>query len=66
MPTRFSVNINMGNAKNDGESKRAECQNVCDVLERIAQAIMANQASGTVYDRNGLAHTFTYTPTASA
>lgn len=66
MATRFTVNINTGNNKNDGETKRSECQNVIDVLQRIEQAIMATQASGTVTDRNGLSHSFTYTPTASA
>ena len=66
MATRFTVTINTGNNKNDGESKRAEIQNIHDVLERMAVALMATQASGVVTDRNGLAHTFTYTPTAAA
>jgi hypothetical protein len=66
MATRFSVNINTGNNKNDGETKRSECQNIIDVLQRIEQSIMATQASGQVTDRNGLSHSYTYTPTASA
>jgi hypothetical protein len=66
MATRFAVTINMGNNKNDGETRRSECQQVIDVLQRIEQAIIATQASGSVTDRNGLAHSFTYTPTASA
>ena len=66
MATRFTVTINTGNNKNDGETRRSECQNVIDVLQRIEQAIMATQASGAVLDRNGLSHSFTYTPTAAA
>ena len=65
MATRFTVTINMGNVNNDGGSRRSECQCVIDVLQRIEQAIIATQASGTVTDRNGLAHSYTYTPTAS-
>jgi hypothetical protein len=65
MPTRFSVNINTGNNKNDGETRRSECANIIDVLQRIEQAIMASQASGTVTDRNGLSHSFTYVPSAA-
>jgi len=65
MATRLSVTINTGNNKNDGETKRSECQNVIDVLQKIEQALMATQASGTVLDRNGLSHSFTYTPTAT-
>ena len=65
MATRLSVTINTGNNKNDGETKRSECQNCADVLIRIAYMLQNTQASGVVTDRNGLAHSFTYTPTAS-
>ena len=65
MPTRLSVQINTGNGKNDGETRRAECQNVADVLLKVAAMLQTTQASGTVYDRNGASHSYTYTPTAS-
>jgi len=66
MAVRFSVSINTGNGKNDGETRRSELVQVLDVLQRIEQMVMATQASGTVVDKNGLAHTYTYTPTAGA
>ena len=65
MAVRFSVTINTGNGNNDGSWRRSECQNIIDVLQRIEQAIIATQASGSVTDRNGLAHSFTYNPTAA-
>jgi len=66
MATRLTVTINTGNNKNDGETRRAECQNAIDVLGMVATQLQNTQASGTVTDRNGLAHSYTYTPTASA
>ena len=66
MPTRLSVTVNTGNGKNDGETRRSECQNAIDVLGLVATALQNTQASGTVTDRNGLSHSFTYTPTAAA
>ena len=67
MATRLSVTINQGTNKNDGETRRAECANCADVLHRIADDLVKNQsASGTVTDRNGLSHSYTYTATASA
>jgi hypothetical protein len=66
MTTRLSVTINTGNNKNDGETKRSECQCCVDVLFKIAYMLQNTQASGTVTDRNGLAHSYTYTPTAAA
>ena len=66
MATRLSVTINTGNNKNDGETRRSECQNVVDVLLKIATMLQNTQTSGAVLDRNGLSHTYTYTPTASA
>ena len=66
MPTRLSVTVNTGAGKNDGETRRAECQNAIDVLGLVATALQNTQTSGTVTDRNGLAHSFTYTPTAAA
>ena len=65
MPTRLSVNINTGNNKNDGETRRSECQNVADVLVKVATMLQNTQASGVVYDRNGLSHSYTYSPSAS-
>jgi hypothetical protein len=66
MPTRLSVTVNTGAGKNDGETRRAECQNAIDVLGIVATALQNTQASGVVTDRNGVSHSYTYTPTASA
>jgi hypothetical protein len=66
MPTRLSVTVNTGAGKNDGETRRAECQNAIDVLGLVATALQNTQASGVVFDRNGLSHSYTYTPTSSA
>ena len=66
MPVRLTVQVNTGAGKNDGETRRAECQNAIDVLGLVATALQNTQTSGTVTDRNGLAHSFTYTPTAAA
>ena len=65
MATRLSVTINTGNNKNDGETRRSECQNCVDVLVKIATMLQNTQASGVVYDRNGLSHSYTYSPSAS-
>jgi hypothetical protein len=64
MPTRLSVTVNT-NGSNDGGSRNSECQQCADVLLRIAGMLSATQASGTVTDRNGFAHSYTYSPTAS-
>ena len=66
MPVRVTVTVNTGAGKNDGETRRAECQNAIDVLGLVATQLQNTQASGTVLDRNGLAHSYTYTPSASA
>jgi len=66
MATRLSVTINTGNNKNDGETKRSECSNCVDILLRIATMLQNTQASGVVLDRNGLSHSYTYSPTAGA
>jgi hypothetical protein len=63
MATRLSVTVNT-NGGSDGGSRNSECQQVADVLLRVAGMLMATQASGTVVDRNGFAHSYTYTPTA--
>jgi hypothetical protein len=66
MATRLTVQINTSANKNDGESRRSECVNAADVLMKIAAVLVSTHAtSGTVTDRNGLAHTFTYVPTAA-
>ena len=54
MATRLSVTINT-NGGSDGGTRNDECQQCADVLLRVA----------TVTDRNGFAHTYTYTPTAT-
>jgi hypothetical protein len=66
MATRLTVSINTGSNKNDGETRRSECQNCVDVLVRIAFMLQNTQASGTVTDRNGLAHSYTYTASAAS
>jgi hypothetical protein len=67
MPTRLTVTVNTGAGKNDGETRRAEIQNAIDVLGIVATALQNTQAtSGTVTDRNGVSHSYTYTPTAAA
>ena len=66
MATRLSVTVNTGASKNDGETRRAECQNAIDVLALVAVMLQNTQGSGVVFDRNGVSHSYTYTPTASA
>ena len=64
MAVRLSVTINT-NGGSDGGARNSECQQCADVLMRIAGALIASQASGSVTDRNGFVHTYTYTPTAA-
>ena len=68
MATRLSVTINTGNNKNDGETKRSETAQCCEMLERLAQYLGSTHAtSGTIKDRNGNATaTYTYTPSSAA
>jgi hypothetical protein len=68
MPTRLSVTIDQGAAGKDGETRRAELVQAVEALERVAQQLIATQAtSGNVSDRNGaVTGHWTYTPTASA
>ncbi|MGA8699653.1 MAG: hypothetical protein WB689_38680 [Xanthobacteraceae bacterium] len=66
MATRLTVTINTGANKNDGETRRAECVQAADVLEKVAQLLVSTHAtSGTVTDRNGVSHSFTYVPSAA-
>jgi hypothetical protein len=64
MAVRFTLTMNT--SITDGETMRAECTQIAEMLERVAQKVQsAHLASGTMADRNGLGTvTWTYTPTA--
>ena len=64
MPTRFV--LTMTTSISDGETMRAECTQIAEMLERAAQKIQStHQTTGTINDRNGNPTlTYTYTPTA--
>ena len=64
MAVRFTLTMNT--SITDGETMRAECTQIAEMLERTAQIIQPRQVtSGTINDRNGLGTvTFAYTPTA--
>ena len=64
MATRFV--LTMTTSVTDGETMRAECTQIAEMLERAAQKIQSTHAlSGTISDRNGLGTlTYTYTLTA--
>ena len=69
MPVRLTVNINTGNNKNDGETRRSETTACADMLAKVEQQLVTNPqiTSGTIADRNhNLTTTYTYTPTAAA
>jgi len=57
----------------DGESRRAECAAIADLLHRFEQVLVSTSGkgmvlSGSISDRNGGGGslTYVYTPTASA
>jgi hypothetical protein len=64
MATRFVLTMLTSNT--DGETMRAECTQIAEMLERAAQKIQSTHAlTGTINDRNGNPTlTCTYTPTA--
>jgi hypothetical protein len=64
MPTRFI--LTMTTSITDGETMRAECTQIAEMLLRTAQKIQStHQATGTINDRNGIGTvTYTYSPTA--
>jgi hypothetical protein len=64
MATRFVLTMLTSNT--DGETMRAECTQIAEMLERAAQKIQSTHAlTGTINDRNGNPTlTYTYTPTA--
>jgi hypothetical protein len=64
MATRFVLTMLTSNT--DGETIRAECTQIAEMLERAAQRIQSTHiATGTINDRNGNPTlTYTYTPTA--
>jgi len=64
MATRFV--LTMTTSITDGETMRAECTQIAEMLERAAQKIQStHQLTGTINDRNGIGSVvYTYTPTA--
>jgi hypothetical protein len=66
MAVRFTLTMNT--SITDGATMRAECTQIAEMLERVAQKVQsAHLVSGTMNDRNGLpTTTWTYTPTAAA
>jgi hypothetical protein len=64
MATRFV--LTMVSSITDGETMRAECTQIAEMLERTAQKIQStHNLTGTINDRNGIGTlTYTYTPTA--
>jgi hypothetical protein len=68
MAVRCVVTINT--SITDGETRRAECAAIADLLHRFEQIIVSSSGkvvSGTINDRNGLGScTYVYTPTAAA
>ena len=67
MPVRCVVTINTSNT--DGETRRAECAAIADLLHRFEQILVSSSGkvvSGTINDRNGNGScSYVYTPTAS-
>ena len=67
MATRCVVTIST--SITDGETRRAECAAIADLLRRFEQIIVSSSGkvvSGTINDRNGLGScTYVYTPTAA-
>ena len=71
MAVRCVVTINTSNI--DGESRRAECVAIADLLHRCEQVLVSTAGkamvlSGSISDRNGNGSslTYVYTPTAAA
>ena len=64
MATRFVLTMLTSNT--DGETMRAECTQIAEMLLRAAQKIQSTHiTTGTINDRNGNPTlTYTYTPTA--
>ena len=64
MATRFVLTLLTSNT--DGETMRAECTQIVEMLLRTAQKIQSTHIpTGTINDRNGNPTlTYTYTPTA--
>jgi hypothetical protein len=57
-------------ANTDGETRRAECVAIADLLHRFEQVLVSSSGkvvSGSIADRNGNggALTYVYTPTAA-
>jgi hypothetical protein len=68
MAVRCVVTINTSNV--DGETRRAECAAIADLLRRFEQVLVSSSGkvvSGSIADRNGNSSslTYVYTPTAA-
>jgi len=65
MATRLTITMTTSNT--DGETRRSETAQCCEMLERLAQYLGSTHAtSGTLKDRNGNSTlTFTYVPSAA-
>ena len=68
MAVRCVVTINT--SQTDGETRRAECAAIADLLHRLEQVLVSSSGmvvSGQIKDRNGNANalTYVYTPTAA-
>jgi hypothetical protein len=57
----------MNTSITDGETQRAECTQIAEMLERVAQKIQSTHSiSGTINDRNGIGTcSYVYTPSAA-
>lgn len=68
MTTGLSVTITQATAGKLGGTRRSECCEYADLLDRLKQVLVSTHStSGTINDRNGGANlTYTYTPVASS
>ena len=69
MAVRLTLTVNTSNT--DGETRRAECAAIADLLHRLEQVLVSSSGmvvSGQIKDRNGNANalTYVYTPPAAA
>ena len=68
MAIRLTLTVNTSNT--DGETRRAECAAIADLLHRLEQVLVSTSGkvtSGSIADRNGNGGslTYVYTPTAA-
>lgn len=67
MAPRLTVTI-LTDGTRDGGTRRAECQQAAEMLQRVGEQLTNTQAlTGAIVDRNGVASaSYVYTPTAPA